>query len=316
MSLLQRIFSEPELRDDPPVLVDVGAAGGMWPLWRAIAGYSVGVGFEPDGRDAGALSGGNGFRRWAYVEGLVAPSAEPGEKKPFHLTRAPHCSSLLKPRTKALSAWQFAELFAPEREARVPAVTLAGALTSQGIRRVDWLKCDTQGLDLSIYLSLPEDWRARLLAVDFEPGLIDAYEGEDKLWRTLQAMESEPFWACELQAGFAIRGRAAALKQALGPAWARLVPRLAPTAPVFANVRYLRDLGKGAPLDRRGLLLAWVFADLLGQHTHAFEVAAEGTRRFPSGLFADLERASVSRLRRAMLGNLAGKAWRALTGTR
>ena len=55
MSLLDRIFAEPELREFPPVLVDVGAAGGVHPAWRRIARYAVGVGFEPDAREAAPL---------------------------------------------------------------------------------------------------------------------------------------------------------------------------------------------------------------------------------------------------------------------
>ena len=318
MKLLDRIFQEAELRDDPPVLVDVGAAGGVWPLWRGIARYSIGVGFEPDARDAARLEAGGGpFRRWIFCEGLVAPGVDGSGRRDFHLTRGPHCSSLLPPDQEALKAWSFADLFAVEKIVSLPAVSLPAALAAKGLGRVDWLKCDTQGKDLSIFLSLPEAWRSRLLAVDFEPGLIDAYRGEDKLWRTLQAMEAEPFWLCDLELGRGTRGAAALLERACGPRLARRAPQVAPSAPVCANLRYLRDPGaKAGPLDRRGLLLAWVFADLLGQHTHALELAAEGTRRFPGGLFADMERASFDCLRRSILRNLAGKLWRRLTGTR
>lgn len=314
MNLLDRIFQTPELQAAPPVLVDVGAAGGVAPIWRSIARYSVGVGFEPDARDAAKVTGANGaFKRWIYCAGLVAPEVKSGVQKEFFLTRSPHCSSLLRPRSDRLQDWCFADFFTVERTGSVPAVTLHGALSASGLSGVDWLKCDTQGLDLSIFLSLPEAWRRRTLAVEFEPGLIDAYEGEDKLWRTLQAMEGEPFWACTLEVQGYPRGNREALREVLGPRSEKWLPRLAPSAPVYANVRYLRTLGgAGGELDRRSLLLTWVFADLLGQHSHALLVAREGAARFGGELFEDLLRASRRRLGRAMLRKLPRWLWQRL----
>ena len=296
------------------MLVDVGAAGGVAPIWRAIAKYSIGVGFEPDARDAAKLTGSNSaFRKWIYCEGLVAPSVEGGAQRTFYLTRSPHCSSLLRPRNDRLRDWSFADFFEVERTGTVAAVTLQAALAAHGLNRVDWLKCDTQGLDLSIFMSLPADWRRRTLAVDFEPGLIDAYEGEDKLWRTLQVMDAEPFWICDLEVGRYPRGNPAALAAAAGGKISRWLPRLAAGAPVYTNVRYLRALGEaGGALDRRGLLLAWVFADQLGQHTHAMMVAREGAVRFGGGLFDEMARASGRRLQWAMLRRLPAWIWRRL----
>lgn len=317
MTLLDRIFEEPELREAPPVLVDVGAAGGVAPIWRSIAKYAIGVGFEPDARDVAKLRAANSpFKRWVFCEGLVAPSVADGAQKKLFLTRSPHCSSLLKPRHDLLQDWIFADYFIEERAGSVAAVTLQAGLAANGLRGLDWLKCDTQGLDLSIFLSLPEDWRRQMLAVEFEPGVINAYEGEDKLWRTLQAMETEPFWLCDLQVGRYPRGNNVALTEILGARMAKWLPRTVAGAPVYANVRYLRRLGEtdpnrnaGAQLDRRGLLLSWVFADLVGQHTHALLVAREGMARFKSELFEEMLSVSRWRLRRAMARRLPAWLW-------
>jgi hypothetical protein len=92
---------------------------------------------------------------------------------------------------------------------------------------------------------------------------------------------------------------------------AKWLPRIATGAPVYANLRYLRTLagagGTDGRLDRRGLLLSWVFADLSGQHTHALLVAHEGVERFGGGLFEAMKGASRRRLRWAMLRGLP--AW-------
>jgi hypothetical protein len=220
---------------------------------------------------------------------------------------------LLKPRNDQLQDWSFADFFIVERRGSVAAITLHAALAENGLSGVDWLKCDTQGLDLSIFMSLPEEWRRRTLAVEFEPGIIDAYEGEDKLWRTLQVMDAEPFWICDLQVGTYPRGNPAEMKSVMGERLTRWMPRLATGAPVYVNARYLRALGGATgALDRRGLLLAWVFADLLGQHSHALLVAREGAARFGPELFEDMLASSRRRLRRSMLRQVPRWLWRRL----
>lgn len=301
MTLVDRVMLSPELREAPPVLVDVGAAGGANPVWARIARYSIGVGFEPDARDAESAAGVGGFKRWVFCRGLVAPDAGEGASLPFHLTRAPHCSSLLEPLGDGVREWAFAELFAPDRVVSAPAITLRAGLAQHGLDRVDWLKCDTQGLDLAIFKSLPGDWRERVLAVDLEPGIIDAYHGENKAWQTLRDMEEEPFWLAQLEPGQAPRGTRAALEEAAGPLCGRWVARLAPSAPVFVNLRYLRDVGRARErLGRREYLLGWVFADLLGQHGHALAVARAGAERFGADLFEEMGAWSGGRLRRAL----------------
>ena len=63
-----------------------------------------------------------------------------------------------------------------------------------GYDYVDWLKFDTQGTDLRIYESLPLEIQDRIIALDFEPGIINAYEDEDKLTDIMIKMESKPYW--------------------------------------------------------------------------------------------------------------------------
>jgi hypothetical protein len=206
-----------------------------------------------------------------------------------------------------LRDWLFADFFDVEKTTEVPAVTLSAALSANGIGYVDWLKCDTQGLDLSIYRSLPEAWRHRLLAVEFEPGLIDAYDGEDKLADVLATMEREPFWLVELKINGTARGRLETFSRHLGGralSWAR---RLAPVASAWGNVRYLRDCSaEPAPSDRRAFLLGWVFATITGQHGAALELAETGVTRFGGPLFREMVAASARALRWTMLRNLPG----------
>lgn len=315
MSLLERIFAEKEFRDCPPVLVDVGAAGGVHPAWKKIARYSIGVAFEPDARESASLGPAQAmFQRWIFCPGLAVPSASSDGRAQLHLTRSPQCSSTLRPKTGALGEWAFAELFDVMETRSFPATTLAAALRAQGLERVDWLKCDTQGLDLGLYLSLPETWRQKLLAVEFEPGLTDVYDGEDKLAEILAAMAREPFWISGLTVGKTPRGRPGELKARLGTDDVKWVRRLAPGAPAWANIGFLRDLNRASEgLDRRAFLLGWVFTHLSGHHGAALGVAEAGTRRFGDPLFAEMAAASVKALRLAMWRNWPRLLWRRLT---
>jgi FkbM family methyltransferase len=314
MSLLDRIFAEPELLAAPPVLVDVGAAGGVHPAWRRIARHAIGVGFEPDAREAAPLGDAQRqFKRWIFCPGLAVAETPPGGQATLHLTRSPQCSSTLRPRTGVLGEFAFAELFEVEETRAFPATTLRDALAAQGVDRVDWLKCDTQGLDLRLFRSLPPEWRAQLLAVEFEPGLINAYEGEDQLADVLAAMKAEPFWLAELVVGRTPRGRPALLASQLGVGAVRWVRRLGPTAPAWANAKFLRDPAQATEtLDRRALLLSWVFATLASQPAGALAAAEAGKLRFGGELFAEMAKASASQLRWAMVRNLPAAVWRRL----
>jgi hypothetical protein len=311
---IDRVMAEPELRAAPPVLVDVGAAGGIHPVWRLLARHAIGVGFEPDPREAAPLAAApRRFLRWIFCPGLAVPQAPAGGRQALHLTRSPQCSSTLRPRADALQDWAFAEFFAVTETREFPATTIAAALMAQGLDRVDWLKCDTQGLDAQLYRSLPPVWRTGLLAVEFEPGLIDAYAGEDKLGDVLATMAGEPFWLADLQVGRTPRGRPELLAARLGAGAAPWVRRLAPPAPAWANVRFLREYDRVAePLGRREHLLGWVFATITGQHGQALTVAEAGKLRFGPAMFADLAAASGRSLRWAMLRGVPAAIWRRL----
>lgn len=312
MKLLERIFAEPELRAAPPVLLDVGAAGGINRAWRQIAQYSIGVGFEPDSREAAPLDAARGmFARWIFCRALAVPEKTVDGKAALHLTQSPQCSSVLSPDSEALSEWAFSDFFRIVETRSLPATTLRDALAAENIDRVDWLKCDTQGLDLRLFRSLPTEWRARMQAVEFEPGLMDAYHGEDRLTDVLMAMVNEPFWMSDLDVGRTARGRSELLRKYLGSAGVKWVRRLGPLAPGWANVRFLRDVAiRSESLDRRAYLLNWVFAMITNQDAQALTVAALGRERFGGEIFESMATASVRSLRWRMVCNAPAFLWR------
>jgi hypothetical protein len=219
----------------------------------------------------------------------------------------------LDPNAECLSRWAFADLFSVERTVSLPAKTLSTALAEHGIGYIDWLKCDTQGLDLAIYRSLPRAWREHMSVFECEPGFIDAYDGEDKVGALLQAMDTEPFWLAEFTVGKAVKGSISRLSEALGKrgaAWAR---RLGPGAPAWANLCFVREpLPSHPAMTRRTVLVAWLGSTLIGQHGHALGLAEYGRQHYGNNLFPLVAQASAFRLRAAMLGSIPLWLWRRL----
>ena len=297
MTLFDRVFAHPVLRDHPPVLVDVGASGGIPRAWRRLARYSVCLSFEPDAREMAPAA--RHFRRWILCPKLVVAN-EKITSADLYLTRSPSCSSMLAPDNTALGDWAFASLFDVEEKRVVATSTLTAALKEYGLTGIDWLKCDTQGTDLRIWQSVPEPLRHRALTVEFEPGLIDAYHGEDKFSHVIAAMESAPFWLAGLDVQQTPRAPMPLLAKRLGFRLARYFLKFGPAAPAWVNALYLRRLDHAPALDLRAHLLLWVFASELDQPAFACVVAEAAAREFDDDLCRQLANSSARQMRRAL----------------
>jgi hypothetical protein len=164
------------------------------------------------------------------------------------------------------------------------------------LARVDWFKTDSQGTDLRLVASLGENLLGRVLAVDVEPGILDAYRGEDKLADVLQFMDRQRFWLCQMTARGSVRLKPEYLAE-LGGLYRRLLSHAVPVAPGWAEMTFLNSFPAGAALTLREWLLGWVIATLHKQHGFALDLAVRGLRQFGDALFEELARYSRSRLR-------------------
>jgi hypothetical protein len=288
-ALLARIFQHASLRDDPPVLVDVGASGALPSQWRAIAPYSVCVAFDADTRDFQvSQSATRGYRKLYTLNRLLA--ARPAEEVEFFLTRSPHCSSSLRPDNAALEPWAFRSLFEVERAVTLPAADLQGALGAVGVERVDWYKTDSQGTDLRIFCALPAALIDRVLVAEFEPGIIDAYVGEDKLHALMAYMDQRPFWVTDMKIKGSQRIAQDDLAQ-LGALRQRDIGLFLKTAPGWCEIAYINTFA-GPGMGLREHLLGWVFSSIKGEHGFALHLAQRGRRDFEDPIFGELAAAS------------------------
>lgn len=299
-----------------PVLVDLGASGEVYEVWRAISSTSVLVGFDPDSREMDERSS-DLFRTHHIIPRAVTADENPTAT--FYLTRSPFCSSTLEPDHESLEAYLMAPLFEVESEVRVPASTLGRALEELGIERVDWFKADTQGTDLRIFRSLPRSIRDGVLAVDVEPGLASTYRGEDLFVETHAYLTSQGFWLSRLRVKGSARMTGASKSEL------DVIDNADETgseshgvrqSPVWCEARYLRTAASLENREDRDWVLSWVFAMLDDQQGFAMDLVRGLEHRSDSPAVASLMRQETieSVLRRHELPALR-RAWKRIVPT-
>jgi hypothetical protein len=293
MALVDEILRRPELAEAPPVLVDVGASGAPHAKWKPIARYSVCVAFE--GGEANVPSSTRGFRQLHVVPSVVAE--RPAQREPFYLTRFPYCSSRLRPNHRALNRYAFGPLFEVERVAEVDAVGLRETLAQLGLERVDWFKSDSQGTDLRLFASLGDELVSHVLLAEFEPGIIDAYEDEDKLTDVMRYLDERNFWPSHLEVKGSQRIDSSLLERTLPPRLRRHLGVAVKSAPCWAEIEYLNDFEQESVLGKREYLLGCVLAWLRGHYGFVLELAGRGRTRFGDEIFGRVERAAALQMR-------------------
>jgi len=293
--VVDRILRLPELEAAPPVLVAVGAAKGIHPKWRRIAKYAVCVAFEADERELASVTNeSSDFRRLTTVNRITAERASETER--FHLTASPYCSSRLTPLHVYLRRYAFAPLFEVERTVELPAVDLRSSFESLGLERIDWLKLDSQGTDLRLFKSVGE-LADDVLVVELEPGIIDAYEGEDRLVDVLAEFDGRGFWVSGLEVAGSTRIDSEFARRELGTRAASLIDACHKRAPGWVEIEYFNDFADDQRFGKRELLLGCAFAFLRGHDAFALELASRGLERFGSP-FDDLRQTALRRVRR------------------
>jgi hypothetical protein len=289
-TLVNKVLSLPLFEQKPPVLVDVGASGAIHAYWKTIAPFAICLAFDADDRELHIEEKANSsFKKLLVFNSLVHPTTR-GDLD-FYLTKSPYCSSALEPDTAALGAWAFSDKFTVERKISLKSILLSDAMERAGIDYVDWFKTDSQGLDLNLFLSFPESVRDKILIAEFEPGIIDAYKGEDKLFKTLEYMSAQPFWLAELQLKGSQRISGEELDQLTkNPLKKKLISFSLKSAPGWGEMLYMNTLASIE--NERELLLAWVMATVIEQHGFAIEVARKGLTATTQPLFRELLLAS------------------------
>jgi hypothetical protein len=293
--LIAKILTSEMFADEPPVFIDIGASGAPRREWKLLAPYAICVAFDGDVRDFTIEeTTRSGWKRLIKLNRLVAEHSNPAVD--FFLTKFPHCSSTLKPDTDALAPWAFAELFAVERTITMPAVSLGDALRDLALKRIDWFKTDSQGTDLRIFASLPSEVIDNVIVADFEPGILDAYKGEDKLHSVLAFMGGRPFFLCDMKVVGSHRIDKAGLAS-LTPLQRDFLDTSLKRSPGWTEISYLNDFASPARRSTRDLLLGWICSSVKEQYGHALAIAEKGLREGGHPFLAECRDESLRRLR-------------------
>jgi len=248
--------------------------------------HSICIAFDADDRDFKVEESENKTWKKLYkLNRLVA--SQSSEAIDFYLTNSPYCSSSLEPDIVALDVWAFQDLFQIERTIKLPAVDLNTVLNQLGLDRIDWYKTDSQGTDLRIFKSLTDSMMNNILTADFEPGILDAYKGEDKLHDVMAYMEKKPFWVCDM----AVKGTQRIYQhvvQDIDYFAQRGMRKYLKISPGWCEIAYMNTF-ESTDFSVREYLLGWVFASIQKQHGFALHIASQGEQRFKLPLFAELQ---------------------------
>jgi len=285
--------------DIHPVLVDIGASAGTPAIWNDLATHAIYIGFDPDQRDLQELSDGH------YYKGTIvnkAVTSTPGQDQAtFYFTNSPYCSSTLPPDNAALSNYLFANLFEVTSQGNVPTTTLDDVVAQLNLPCIDWFKTDSQGTDLRLFTSLNESTRSRVLAIDIEPGLIDAYQGEDLFVTAHSDLIQQGFWLSDMNVCGTQRIHQATLRKLLtdkaGITYGMLQQNIR-KSPGWCEARYLRTLDwlKQHNLSQREYVLLWVFALVDNQIGYALDVALAYEQVFGKDTTAETMQQEVTSL--------------------
>ena len=282
MNIFEKVMSHPLIQERPPVLVDVGASSEIPEKWRKIAKYSICIAFDPDSRLMEHFENEKGFKK-LYIYPAIVHGSINGEAD-FYLTVSPECSSTLEPDKEKLGKYYFAPFFEVEKKVKLPAVTIPKVLEELELDYIDWYKSDSQGTDLRIFASLAEGLMNNIIAAEFEPGIIDAYHGEDKLWKLISYMEDKNFWCCECNILGSCRISSDTANQNFSGIQRKLLNSALPAAPGWAEISYMNDFS-AMDSNPRAFLLGWAFAKNCGQHGEALELAKLAASLFDDEIF-------------------------------
>lgn len=293
--LINKILSLRELVDKPPVLIDIGASGQLHKPWKNIGKYSICIAFDADERKFKFVREEVGkFKKLLIYNGIV--TASENTQTDFYLTKSPYCSSILEPNSEALKNWAFSDKFEVTKKVKMNSYSLNSVLSEAKIDYVDWFKTDSQGIDLRLFASLPDGVRNNILVAEFEPGILDSYHGEDKLFQLMEFMDGKNFWMSDIKIkGTAIIPSDKLIALAKNEKIRKMLQFSMKNSPGWAEVTYMNSFKNH--FEKRDFLLGWIFAAINKHYGFALTLAEEGYLKFGDKIFLEMKSHSVKQMK-------------------
>lgn len=297
----------PCIQKRPPVLIDVGASGGIHAIWKPVAKHSICIAFEPDDRELTvSKNSGKGFREFYLINRVVG---DEDKEVDFYFTHSPYCSSSLEPNIDELKPYAITSFFTTTKKIKLEAVTINAVLKNIGLNYIDWFKTDTQGTDLRAFSSISETILNKIMVAEFEPGIMNAYKGEDKLYKVMEFFNDKTFWCdeCVIKGFPRFEENFKHLKfSKLGRG---LFFKAHKNAAFWAEISYMNTL-QNINLEKRDILLACVFSLLKKQYGFAIELAHRGQKLHDDAIFNNIIEWSLFQLKRDGYRSLLPRIWK------
>lgn len=287
MNIIDEILSREEFINKPPVLIDIGASKEINKKWKKLAQYSICIAFDADDRDMGYIETESTSFKKLYVYNRIVVDDEKEETE-FYLTSFPYCSSILQPDTEKLNDWVFAYMFNVDKQQKLKATNLTRVLKDLNIEYIDWFKTDSQGIDLRLFNSLDKNIINKVIVAEFEPGIIDAYLGEDKTYQLMQYMDSKPFWMAEMKVEGVQRISTATINQYFPSKKMSIVLSKLKKAPGWTEVTYFNTFKNIDTFDKREFLLGIAIGIIHKHYGFALEIATIAYNKFNDPFFNKL----------------------------
>jgi len=279
------------------VLLDLGASGQINKEWKKIAKYSICIAFDADEREMAYIEKeSKNWRKLIVVNKVI--SWETSTSIPFYLTDSPYCSSILEPDRESLADWAFKDLFNLSESKTMSATTLANILEELCVNRVDWLKLDTQGIDLRILKSLDINFVENILVIDSEPGIIGAYKCEDKLHNLMAYFDSMPFWISNMNIKGSQRVNIDYLKKRMktknskltGLIYKKVLPYFLKTSPGWSEITFINTMKDIGDFRKRDVLLLCLFGLIEKQFGFVLDTSLMSSAIWKDEVFDDIRR--------------------------
>jgi hypothetical protein len=295
--LIKKVLSRDEFFDNPPVLFDIGASGRLNPKWKILAQYSICIAFDADDRQMNHIDvASNRFKRLHVFNAVLTDKAR--GNIPFYLTKSPYCSSVLKPDRQSLQNLLFADSFEVEQKTEMNSIDLPSVMNQLELKGIDWFKTDSQGTDLRLFKSLDDEIIKKVLVAEFEPGIIDAYQGEDKLYDVLAFMDGQPFWMSDIKILGTQRIKEATVTRYFNKIERRLFSNFLRVSPGWAEVTFINTLQQESLFNLREFLLGWIFATLNSQHGYALDLALRAAHEYTDPIFIEMADDSIKQMKK------------------
>ncbi len=297
-SIIKKIFEREELQLNPPVLIDIGASETIHKKWKLFSKYAICIAFDADDRDFIVKEEENNNFKKLYTFNCIVSDYD-SNSSDFYLTKSPYCSSLLKPNKDGLNKLLFAPLFEIEKIKKTKTVALNSILKQLNINSIDWFKSDSQGVDLRLFKNIDEEIRKKIIVAEFEPGFINAYENEDRLYSILEYMDIMDFWISD----FIVKGTPKIshtdfYKLSSNNLYYKFLKESQKIASCWAEITFINNMELNSNFMIREFLLSWLFAEIEHQHTFALTVAKTGYKKFNDPFFLKLEKYSSSLIKK------------------